>query len=104
MIVDFHAPDEARFPALRLAREAMDTGGLSGAVLNGAKEAALEAFMAGRIGFLAMAAVVEETLAALAPAPEAASLDDVFAIDAESRRISNALVTRRAVGMSKATA
>ncbi|MFA5581944.1 MAG: 1-deoxy-D-xylulose-5-phosphate reductoisomerase [Paracoccaceae bacterium] len=58
----FAAPDERRFPALRLARDVMATGGLAGAVFNAAKEAALDAFIAGRIGFLDMAAVVEDVL------------------------------------------
>ncbi len=50
--LDFETPDDTRFPALRLARLAMQHGGLSGAVMNGAKEAALEAFIAGQIPFL----------------------------------------------------
>ncbi|MEM1079470.1 MAG: 1-deoxy-D-xylulose-5-phosphate reductoisomerase [Pseudomonadota bacterium] len=60
--LSFERPDEARFPALRLAREVMATGGRAGAVFNAAKEAALDAFIAGHIGFLDMAAVVEATL------------------------------------------
>ncbi|WP_226781072.1 1-deoxy-D-xylulose-5-phosphate reductoisomerase [Oceaniglobus trochenteri] len=62
----FRAPDEARYPALRLAREVMQAGGLSGAVFNGAKERALDAFIDGDLGFLEMAPVVEETLTAMA--------------------------------------
>ena len=58
----FRAPDEALYPALRLAREVMELGGLSGAVFNGAKERALDHFIAGRIGFLDMAQVVEQVL------------------------------------------
>ncbi|MBV0911983.1 1-deoxy-D-xylulose-5-phosphate reductoisomerase [Anianabacter salinae] len=58
----FRAPDEARWPALRLAREVMQTGGLAGAVFNAAKERALDAFIAGEIGFTRMAEVVEATL------------------------------------------
>ncbi|MEM1067196.1 MAG: 1-deoxy-D-xylulose-5-phosphate reductoisomerase, partial [Pseudomonadota bacterium] len=61
----FRPPDEARHPALRLAREVMETGGLAGAVFNGAKEAALDGFIAGRIGFLDMAQIVEQTLTKL---------------------------------------
>ncbi|MDJ1008157.1 MAG: 1-deoxy-D-xylulose-5-phosphate reductoisomerase [Paracoccaceae bacterium] len=60
--LSFRAPDETRTPALRLAREVMETGGLAGAVFNGAKEVAMDAFLARRIGFLDMAGVVEETL------------------------------------------
>jgi 1-deoxy-D-xylulose-5-phosphate reductoisomerase len=58
----FRSPDEARYPALRLAREVMETGGLAGAVFNAAKERALDFFIAGRIGFVDMADVVEEVL------------------------------------------
>ncbi|MEM9392274.1 MAG: 1-deoxy-D-xylulose-5-phosphate reductoisomerase [Pseudomonadota bacterium] len=60
--LSFEHPDERRFPALRLAREVMAIGGRAGAVFNAAKEAALDAFIAGQIGFLDMAAVVEATL------------------------------------------
>ncbi|MDK3072538.1 1-deoxy-D-xylulose-5-phosphate reductoisomerase [Sedimentitalea sp. JM2-8] len=60
--LNFSAPDDARYPALRLARAVMARGGLSGAVFNGAKERALDAFIAGRIGFTEMAVVVEEVL------------------------------------------
>ncbi len=83
--LDFEAPDETRFPALRLAREAMHNGGLSGAVLNGAKEAALEAFIAGRIPFLAMAGIVEAVMQKMG-APEASTIEAVCAADAEARR------------------
>ena len=60
--LNFTAPDEVRFPALRLAREVMATGGRAGAVFNGAKEAALDLFIGGRIGFLDMARIVERAL------------------------------------------
>ena len=60
--LNFHAPDERRDPALRLAREVMHRGGLAGAVFNGAKERALDAFIAGQVGFLDMADVVEDVL------------------------------------------
>lgn len=60
--LNFRAPDEARYPALRLAREVMETGGLAGAVFNGAKEVAMDAFIDRRIGFLDMARVVEAAL------------------------------------------
>jgi 1-deoxy-D-xylulose-5-phosphate reductoisomerase len=61
--LDFEAPDETRFPALRLARHALEAGGLSGAVLNGAKETALDAFIGGQISFLKMADIVETVMA-----------------------------------------
>ena len=61
--LSFRAPDETRYPALRLARNVMEARGLSGAVFNAAKERALDHFIAGRIGFMRMSAVVEEVLA-----------------------------------------
>ncbi len=60
--LEFRAPDELRWPALRLAREVINAGGLTGAVFNAAKETALDAFIAGKIGFMQMAEVVEEAL------------------------------------------
>ena len=57
--LDFEAPDEERFPALRLAREALEAGGAAPAVLNAANEVAVAAFLAGRIGFPDIAALVE---------------------------------------------
>jgi len=90
--LDFEAPDEARFPALRLARLAMERGGLQGAVLNAAKEVALEAFIAGRIGFLQMADITEMVMDHMAGMPAASSMEDVFASDAEARRQAAALI------------
>ena len=58
----FRQPDPERYPALALARQVMERGGLSGCIFNAAKERALDAFIAGRIGFLDMAAVVERVL------------------------------------------
>ena len=86
----FRAPDEARYPALRLAREVMAAGGLAGAVFNAAKEAALDAFIAGRLRFTEMAGLVERVLDRLAgegglgKAP--ASLDMVLDTDRLARR------------------
>ncbi len=83
--LDFEAPDEDRFPALRLARLAMTRGGVQGAVLNAAKEVALDAFIAGETGFLTMAEVTESVMEDLAHLPPAATMDDVFAADLEAR-------------------
>ena len=81
----FRAPDEARYPALRLAREGMETRGLAGAAFNAAKEIARDQFIAGGLGFMQMAAVVEATLDALSADPRlgnaAQSLEDVLAMD-----------------------
>ncbi|MGH1354903.1 MAG: 1-deoxy-D-xylulose-5-phosphate reductoisomerase [Thalassovita sp.] len=61
----FRDPDPERYPALRLATEVMQTGGMMGAIFNGAKERALDAFIEGRIGFLDMAYVVEQVMTQL---------------------------------------
>jgi 1-deoxy-D-xylulose-5-phosphate reductoisomerase len=89
----FEAPDEERFPALGLAREALAAGGARPAVLNAANEVAVEAFLGGRIGFLDIASIVGETLQTCAPAAPA-SLEDVLAIDGEARRSAAASVKR----------
>ncbi len=64
--LSFRAPDLARYPALRLCRDVMATRGLAGAGFNAAKEIALDHFLAGSLGFMDMAGVVEDTLARLA--------------------------------------
>lgn len=62
----FFDPDFVRFPALRLAREALEAGGQAACVLNAANEVAVEAFLKGRIGFLDIAGVCERTVETLA--------------------------------------
>jgi 1-deoxy-D-xylulose-5-phosphate reductoisomerase len=94
--LSFEAPDVRRFPALRLAREVLAEGGSAGTVLNAANEVAVEAFLTKRIGFLAIASVVEETLGAsstLAALPRG-SVEDVLAIDAEARECARSLLGR----------
>ncbi len=84
--LDFAAPDPVRFPALRLARAALEAGGARPAILNAANEVAVAAFLAGRLNFLEIAAISADTLDRYDPvAPE--SLEAVWAIDAEARRI-----------------
>jgi len=94
----FEAPDPVRFPALRLAREALVAGGSVPAVLNAANEVAVAAFLAGRIGFLDIARIVEDTLALLAAEPRIdgvlRTLEDVFAIDALARLRAGEIVAR----------
>jgi 1-deoxy-D-xylulose-5-phosphate reductoisomerase len=81
----FFPPDEDRFPATRLAREAIGAGGSAPAILNAANEVAVAAFLAGQIRFTRIAAVVEETLARSNDAPRPASLDEVLAVDQSAR-------------------
>jgi 1-deoxy-D-xylulose-5-phosphate reductoisomerase len=92
----FEAPDETRFPSLRLARDVLAAGGSATTVLNAANEIAVEAFLDARLGFLASGRLVEATLdrsahlAGLSPD----SVDEVLAIDAETRAIAMSLLLR----------
>ena len=89
--LDFEAPDPVRFPALRLAREALEAGGARPAILNAANEVAVAAFLDRRIGFLEIAAIVEDTLDRYNPAaPD--TLEAVLVVDAEARRLAGARV------------
>ena len=94
----FEAPDEDRYPALALARQVMDTGGLAGAVFNAAKERALDAFIAGQIGFLQMAAVVSATLDKMSSGGglqiRDMSLDDVLEADRLARIYAGEITTQ----------
>lgn len=85
----FEAPDLDRFPALRLALEAMRAEGMAPAVLNAADEVAVDAFLKGRIGFMDIPAAIEEVLDAMGAGgklTDAAGVEDVLAIDAEARQ------------------
>ncbi|WP_302139591.1 1-deoxy-D-xylulose-5-phosphate reductoisomerase [Halomonas alkalicola] len=90
--LDFEAPDEAAFPCLRLAREAMAAGGTAPAVLNAANEVAVEAFLAGRLGFTGIAELVARVRDA-EPVQAVRDLETVLDADARARR---AAVTRLA--------
>ena len=92
--LDFSEPDPARFPALGLAWAALRAGGAATNTLNAANEIAVAAFLAGRIGFLDIAATVEETLNAEAAQPMF-SLEDVIAIDTAARVRARAVIERR---------
>ena len=86
--LDFEIPDLERFPALRLARAALEAGGGAAIVLNAANEIAVEAFLGGTIGFCDIARLVEQALGKFdAPAP--ASIAEVVALDSESRERSS---------------
>ena len=89
----FEVPDIARFPALRLAREAIQEGGAKPAILNAANEIAVSAFLGGHIGFLDIAAVVEAALDAYTPdAPS--DLPELFSIDAGARTYAQAHIEK----------
>jgi 1-deoxy-D-xylulose-5-phosphate reductoisomerase len=88
--LSFEPPDERRFPALRVAREAMKSGGGCPTVLNAANETAVCAFLEGRIGFLDIVETVERTLAAI-PVGKLDSLADVYKFDETARRAAGRL-------------
>ncbi|MEP0570531.1 MAG: 1-deoxy-D-xylulose-5-phosphate reductoisomerase [Tateyamaria sp.] len=94
----FRAPDEIRWPALRLAREVMERGGLAGAVFNAAKEMALDGFIDGNLGFTHMAEIVDEVLNASDPSHIDAqmTLDNVLAADHMARQAAKNIIEQKA--------
>ena len=94
----FERPDTDRFPALKLARSALDAGGWATNILNAANEIAVAAYLAGTIGFLDIAKVVEDSIERAAvqgldKAPE--SIKEALALDREGRRIASAFLPGR---------
>ncbi|HLT79310.1 MAG TPA: 1-deoxy-D-xylulose-5-phosphate reductoisomerase [Ferrovibrio sp.] len=87
----FEVPDFARFPALTLARQALQSGGGAPTILNAANEVAVDAFLKGRIGFLDITRIVEQTLAHLESGP-LSDLEAVRAADGEARRYAAHLI------------
>lgn len=84
--LDFRPADEARYPCLRLAREAMAAGGTAPAIFNAANEVAVAAFLKNQVRFLAIPRIIEHTLASVKPL-EPTTLEQVLAVDAEARRV-----------------
>ena len=89
----FESPDPDRFPALRIAREALAAGGGAPTVLNAANEVAVAAFLAGRVGFLDIAKVASAALERL-PGRTIGSLAEVAEVDAQARRAAEAAIAR----------
>jgi 1-deoxy-D-xylulose-5-phosphate reductoisomerase len=89
--LEFEAPDIERFPALRLARSAMEAGGACPAILNAANEVAVAAFLEERSGFCNIAFIVERVLERYQPAAPQ-SVEDVLAIDGEARAVASKLL------------
>ncbi len=87
----FEEPDRVNFPALDLAYEAGRRGGSAPAVLNAADEVAVEAFLAGRLGFLAIPEIVERTLEEV-ESRVPASVEEVIEIDSEARAVAAAMI------------
>lgn len=91
--LDFEAPDEAAFPCLRLAREAMAAGGTAPAVLNAANEVAVEAFLEGRLAFTGIAELVAR-VRDIEPIAPARDLETVLEADARARRAAREWLAR----------
>jgi 1-deoxy-D-xylulose-5-phosphate reductoisomerase len=89
--LEFEAPDPVRFPALRLARAALEAGGAAPAILNAANEIAVAAFLARQIAFTEIAAIVERVLDHYRPSAPA-SIQDVLAIDCEARQLAREMM------------
>ncbi|MEO9818757.1 MAG: 1-deoxy-D-xylulose-5-phosphate reductoisomerase [Paracoccaceae bacterium] len=94
----FRAPDELRWPALRLAREVMEAGGLTGTIFNAAKETALDGFIDGHIRFTEMADVVEATLSLteIEQNDAAMTLDNVLRVDHLTRQATRQIIKKKA--------
>ena len=91
----FEAPDEEAFPALRLGRDAAVAGGTAPCVLNAANEVAVHAFLAGRIRFMGILEVIEETLDQVGTR-RVHSFDSLFDADTQARRVAASLVEQTA--------
>jgi 1-deoxy-D-xylulose-5-phosphate reductoisomerase len=89
--LDFEAPDNERFPAIALARAALEAGRGATAVLNAANEVAVQCFLDGGVGFLDIAKLVEDTLDKV-QARAVATLDDFRELDSETRAMTEQLV------------
>jgi 1-deoxy-D-xylulose-5-phosphate reductoisomerase len=87
----FERPDVGAFPCLRLAREAAEAGGTGPCVLNAANEVAVHAFLGGRMGFMRIPAVIEQTLERVGAAG-VHSFDSLYEADARAREVAGELV------------
>ncbi|MCC0009990.1 MAG: 1-deoxy-D-xylulose-5-phosphate reductoisomerase [Hyphomicrobiaceae bacterium] len=96
----FERPDDRRFPAIRLAREAMAAGGAAPAVLNAANEVAVMAFLENRIGFLDIPAVVSDCLDAASSGALCRAvdhIDEILAVDLAARELARSMLEKRGV-------
>lgn len=92
--LDFHAPDEQRFPCLHMARQAAQNGGTAPAMLNAANEVAVDAFLKGRIRFTEIASIIEDVLNREA-AVAVHCLGDVLDADAQARKLASRWLENR---------
>jgi 1-deoxy-D-xylulose-5-phosphate reductoisomerase len=94
---EFLPPDLERFPLLKLAYQCQEAGGSATCTLNAADEVAVEAFLQGRIGYLSIFEIVQETLSRMPPRTPR-SVGDILDVDRESRAKARELATARAAG------
>ncbi|OTG91536.1 1-deoxy-D-xylulose-5-phosphate reductoisomerase [Acinetobacter sp. ANC 3813] len=92
--LNFQEPDTARFPALKLARQAMQAGGLAPAILNAANEIAVAAFLSNQLGFTQIPQIVEQTLNRIENA-SAGSIDVIMQADQQARTIAEQFVMNK---------
>ena len=97
----FDPPDFKKFPLLKLAYQAQETGGSATCTLNAADEIAVEAFLAGRISFPGIAALIAETLERV-PVREARSVSEVLEIDRESRAVARGIMEKGKIATTEA--
>jgi len=97
----FDPPDLKKFPLLKLAYEAQETGGSATCTLNAADEVAVEAFLAGRISFPGIAALIAETLERV-PVRDARSVGEVLEIDRESRAVARGIMEKGKIATTEA--
>ncbi|MDH3354207.1 MAG: 1-deoxy-D-xylulose-5-phosphate reductoisomerase, partial [Chromatiales bacterium] len=90
---DFREPDMQRFPCLRLAFEALRSGGTAPAILNAANEVAVDKFLKGRLGFMQIATVVEKALQQI-EISEVTDLDALLATDLDARHVAQELIEK----------
>ena len=93
--LSFHAPDEERFPATRLAREAAEAGGAAPAVLNAANEVAVAAFLEGNLSFSRIAVMVERVLSETELPSPPRTLEEVLRVDEDARKRASAMLEHR---------
>lgn len=96
----FEEPDMTKFPCLGLAMEALKRGGLYPAVLNGANEIAVEAFLRGGCGFTEIPIIVEKVMNQVGSASSVTCIDDVMTADQESRKAARLLTGMAALNLS----
>ena len=94
--LSFEPVDLDSFPCLRIARQAAQAGGTAPCILNAANEVAVHAFLNGRLRFVEIPRVIEETLAELGPAPVRA-FESLYEADRDARAVAGGLVTELAV-------